>query len=541
MKGLKFHFVFLFFVVFTVVLLGRLFFIQIVQGDFYKALAEGLHFFPGETSFQRGEIFFKNGEPLAINKKWQLAWAHPLKIKEKEEFARKVSEILEMPEGLILEKIRQEDALYVMLKNKLTDKELENLRNLNLEGLNIDEIEGRYYPQEFLASKVVGFFGGEETGQYGIEQSYNEVLTGGNNFDVADLVLTLDYKIQFMAEKLLTEAQENLGIESGQIIVIEPYSGKILAIANFPNFNPNQYQEFATQNNLAIFQNDSTQKIFEPGSVLKSITFAAALNEDKITQETTYVDKGVVNIGGWPIYNYAQRIYDLTSMSEVLEKSINTGAVFVEQKLGHTLFLKYLEKFGFFEKTGIDLEETFSENKEFKKGYEVNFATASFGQGIEMTPIQLIRAYCAIANGGKLIHPFIVEKILKEEKVIEIEPEISSVQIISQKTSRQLTAMLVNVVEEGFARTAKIPGYYIAGKTGTALIPWSSLGKKESGYSEETWQSFIGWFPAFNPKVLILVKLDRPETKTAEYSAVPIFNKLAQYLINYQQIPPDYE
>jgi len=507
MKGLKFHFVFLFFVVFTVVLLGRLFFIQIVQGDFYKALAEGLHFFPGETSFQRGEIFFKNGEPLAINKKWQLAWAHPLKIKEKEEFARKVSEILEMPEGLILEKIRQEDALYVMLKNKLTDKELENLRNLNLEGLNIDEIEGRYYPQEFLASKVVGFFGGEETGQYGIEQSYNEVLTGGNNFDVADLVLTLDYKIQFMAEKLLTEAQENLGIESGQIIVIEPYSGKILAIANFPNFNPNQYQEFATQNNLAIFQNDSTQKIFEPGSVLKSITFAAALNEDKITQETTYVDKGVVNIGGWPIYNYAQRIYDLTSMSEVLEKSINTGAVFVEQKLGHTLFLKYLEKFGFFEKTGIDLEETFSE----------------------------------IANGGKLIHPFIVEKILKEEKVIEIEPEISSVQIISQKTSRQLTAMLVNVVEEGFARTAKIPGYYIAGKTGTALIPWSSLGKKESGYSEETWQSFIGWFPAFNPKVLILVKLDRPETKTAEYSAVPIFNKLAQYLINYQQIPPDYE
>jgi len=367
------------------------------------------------------------------------------------------------------------------------------------------------------------------------------MLRGENGSEGASLILTLDYKIQFMAEKLLKEAKESLEIESGQIIVIEPDSGKILALANFPNFNPNQYGEFAQKGELEIFQNSVSQKIFEPGSVFKPITFAAGLNEGKITPETTYIDKGVVNIGGWPIYNYDGRVYGEIPMTEVLEKSINTGAVFVEREVGHQVFLNYIESFGIFEETGIDLEEIYSENQEFKKGYEVNFATVSYGQGIEMTPIQLVRAYCAIANGGKLVKPYLVEKILEENKVIETQPEISQDLVISQKTTRQLTAMLVNVVENGFATRAQIQGYYVAGKTGTGLIPWSVLDIKKDGYSEESWQSFIGWLPAFNPKFLILVKLDKPQTKTAEYSAVPVFQKLAEYIIHYQQIPPDYE
>jgi len=541
MKNLRLVFIFLFFILFGAAIIGKLFFIQIIKGDYYKALAQGLHVLPEEILTERGEIFFKNGEPLAINKNWQLVWAFPKKIKEIEETAQKLSEVLYLEKDLILEKLGQ-DKLYVKIKSKLTDEEVKLLKDLALSGVYLDTERGRCYPQESLASQVIGFLGGEGRGQYGLEEYYDETLNPENEIQGSDLILTLDYKIQFMAEKILKENGEDLEVESGQIIVIEPNSGKLLALANFPNFNPNEYQEFAGSEGLEIFQNSTTLKIFEPGSVLKPVTFAAALNEEKITPETTYIDKGIVNIGGWPIYNYDGRVYGKTPMTEVLEKSINTGAVFVEQQIGHDTFLNYLEGFALFERTGIDLEEIYSENKEFKMGYEVNFATASYGQGIEMTPMQLVRAYCAIANGGKLIKPYLVEKVLENGEIIkETQPEILPDSIISQKTSRQLTAMLVNVVDSAFTKRAQVPGYYIAGKTGTALIPWSVLDIKKDGYSEETWQSFVGWFPAFNPKVLILIKLDKPKTKTAEYSAVPVFHKLAEYIINYQQIAPDYE
>ena len=341
--------------------------------------------------------------------------------------------------------------------------------------------------------------------------------------------MTLDYDIQFMAEKLLAEAKENLEIEEGQIIVITPDSGKIVALANFPNFNPNQYKEYATDGYLEIFKNGATQKLFEPGSVLKPITFAAALEEEKITPQTTYVDEGKVKIDGRTIYNYDGKVYGLQTMTNVLEKSINTGAVFAEKKLSDNTFLDYLEKFGIFEESGIDLPEVYSKNEEFKKGYEVNFATASFGQGIEMTPIQLARAYCAIANGGKLVRPYLLSSATFSDKKEEER------QVISSKTASQLTSMLVSVVENGFGKRAKIPGYYIAGKTGTAQV---AEGGKYS--TEKTIQTFAGFFPAFNPQFLILVKLNNPKTKTAEYSAVPIFHDLAEYIIHYYQIPPDY-
>ena len=220
-------------------------------------------------------------------------------------------------------------------------------------------------------------------------------------------------------------------------------------------------------------------------------------------------------------------------MTEVLEKSINTGAVFAEKQLGHQKFLDYIEKFGIFEKTGIGLQgEVSSPNKELKQGHEINFATASFGQGIEMTPLQLARAFSAIANGGKLIQPYIVSNAEKSDNEKEvIEPAAAS----------KLTAMLISVIENGFGKAAKIPGYYIAGKTGTAQVSFSALGIAKSGYSDKTRQSFIGFAPAFNPQFLILVKLDDPATKTAEYSATPIFKDLAKYIIDYYKIPPDYD
>jgi len=532
MKNLRLNLTFFFVILFSAVLLSKLFFIQVLQADFYKALAHGLlsSLNNNEIQVERGEIFLKNKEPLAINKNWPLVFASSPKITEVEETAEILAGVLNLDKNFISEKL-QKDTLYSPIKKKLTEEEVTALENLNLAGIYLNFEQGRYYPQESSASQVIGFLGAEGKGQYGLEEYYDEVLVDSGKG--SDLVLTLDYNIQFTAEKLLKEAKENLDIESGQIIVMEPNSGKILALANFPNFNPNQYTEHATAGDLEIFKNGATQKLFEPGSIFKPITMAAALEEGKITPQTTYVDEGTVKIGGWSIYNYDGKVWGESTMTEVLEKSINTGAVFVERKLPHSVFLDYLDRFGIFEPTGIDLPETYSENKEFKNGYEINFATASFGQGIEMTPIQIVRAINCIANGGKLVKPYLVEG---NEEAIETQPRV-----ISQKTASQLTAMLVSSVENGYAKRAKIPGYYIAGKTGTSNIPFSNLGIDKPGYSEKTWQSFIGFAPAFNPKFLILVKLDNPKAASSSASTTLVAHDLIKYIINYYQIPPDYE
>ncbi len=514
-------------VIFSAGIIGRLFFIQVLQGDLYKAWARGMYGLDEEIQNERGEIFFQKGEPLAINMEWPLIYSSPEEVKEKQKTAQTLADILNLDESIVLEQLKK-DSLYAIIKKRLTDEEVEKLKEINLTGIHLGKEVGRYYPQETLAAQLVGFLDANQQGQYGVEGFYNQILQGKIDSAGQELNLTIDYPIQFMAEKLLQEAKEKLEIEGGEIIVMEPDSGKILAMANLPSFDPNLYSQVTDFN---VFQNGATQKIFEPGSVFKPFTMAIALEEEKITPHTTYVDEGIVRVGGWSIYNYGERIHGEQTMTEVLEKSINTGAVFVEQQIPHHIFLEYISKFGFFKPSGIDLREIYSENKELKKGYEINFATASFGQGIELTPIQLIKAYSVIANGGKLIKPYVVEQssnFQEEEKVI------------SQKTASQLTAMLVSVVENGFAKSAQVPGYYIAGKTGTAQIAWSALNVDKKGYSDKTWQSFAGFAPAFNPEFLILVKLNNPKTKTAEYSAVPIFHDLAKYIIDYYQIPPDY-
>ena len=512
---------------FGIGIISRLFFIQVVQGDLYKAWAQGMYGLDEEIQNERGEIFFQNGEPLAINMEWPLVYSSPGEVEEKEEAAEILAGILDLDKASILEQL-QKNSLYTVIKKKLTDEEIEKLQEVDLTGIHLKKEIGRYYPQGELASQLSGFLDADQRGRYGIEGFYNEILRGERNSSGENLNLTVDYPIQFTAEKLLKKAREELEIEGGEIIVMDPVSGKILAMANFPNFDPNFYSEVA---DFEVFQNGAIQKIFEPGSVFKPITMAVALEEEKITPQTTYIDEGKVQIGGYVIYNYDNRTWGERTMTEVLEKSINTGAVFVEEKIPHNVFLDYIGRFGFFEPSGINLQEVYSENKELKRGYEINFATASFGQGIEITPIQLVRAYSAIANGGEMVKPYLVEQLsdFREEE-----------RVISQKTASQLTAMLVSVVENGYAKSAQIPGYYVAGKTGTAQIAWSALNVDKKGYSDKTWQSFIGFAPAFNPEFLILVKLNNPQTKTAEYSAVPIFHDLAKYIIDYYQIPPDY-
>ena len=561
MKSLRINLVLLFILLLGAAIIGRLFFLQILNNDFYSALSQGQQKFFEQTIGERGKIFVhdqNNLLALAINKEISFAYISPEEIEEKESTAQQISEVLGLDKELVLNKVKK-DSLYELVKKRITKEEENKLKDLNLEGVYIGNDKIREYPQNTFASHLLGYLGGNGIGQYGIEGYWNDVLTGKqgmikgergpNGFlffkqkDIkgSDIVLTIDYNIQYQAEKLLKKAKKELDIESGQIIVIDPKTGKLIALANFPVFNPNFYEEYAKQGNLEIFQNGVIQKIFEPGSVFKAITMAIALDKGKITPQTTFIDKGFLKIGGYTIYNYGKRTYGKKTMTEVLENSINIGAVFAESQVGHKSFLNYMNKFGIFNKTGIDLQgEVSSENKEFKNGYEINFATASFGQGIEMTPMQLVRAFSVIANGGKLVKPYIVEKVIKNGEIFETKPQLSD-NIISSQTSSKLTAMLVSVIENGYGKKAGVPGYWIGGKTGTAQVSFSAFGIKKSGYSNKTIQSFIGFAPAFDSKFLILVKLDNPKTKTAEYSAAPIFHNLAKYIIDLWQIPPDYE
>lgn len=536
-------------------IIGRLVFIQIFQSKFYKALAQGQQNAFQSQKGERGRIFFKGGEILATNIKGRYVFAAPSNIKEasdKENTAKKLSEILGLKEEEVLEKLKR-DTFFERIKINISEKEIEDLKNANLSEVYVSEEDEilRVYPQETMASQLTGFLGGEGVGQYGIEGFYEDILKGKESFESyykensgeksingSDVFLTIDYNIQFKAEELLKKAKENMDIEGGQIIVADPNTGEILAMANYPNFDINDY---SNAEDFSIFQNGAIQKLYEPGSVFKPITMAGALEMEKITPQTSYYDSGKVQVGSWTIFNYGEKSYGENTMTQVLEKSINTGAVFAERQLGDDLFLSFVEKFGFFKATGIDLQnEIFSENKELKKGYEINYCTASFGQGIEVTPIQIVRAFSAVANGGRLVKPYVVEKIVNGDGVKKTEPEITE-RVISEKTASQLTAMMVSVTENGFAKTARVSGYYIAGKTGTSQVSWSSLGIDKKGYSDNTWQSFIGFAPAFKPKFLVMVKLDNPKIETATQSSAPVFREMAKYIIDYLEIPPDHE
>lgn len=492
---------------------------------------------------------------FATNKNYFTLTVSPNKIGDKKELAKVLSGAIGESEEDLTKKL-ENNTLWQVIKKKLSDEEAAALQSLDIPELSLSEEIFRYYPHDLLASHVIGFLGGEGAGQYGVEGYYDEILRGEEileekekgafgYFDFsederketeASVILTLDYNIQFKAEKLLQEAAEKWKIEQGSIIVMDPKDGAILAMANYPFFDPNNYGEVQDG---GVFLNPAIQKIFEPGSIFKPATMAAALNEKKITPETKYVDQGFLQIGGFTIYNYAHKVWGEKTMTEVLEQSINTGAVFAERQLGNNSFLQYIEKFGFFEPTGIDLQgEIFFQNPELKKGYEVNFATASFGQGIAVTPIQIARFFGAVANGGELVTPHVTKKIVKQSgEEINFEPR--KIRVMEERTSSLVRAMMVSVVKQGIAKRAQIPGYFVAGKTGTAQVPFPD---KLGYYPDLTIQTFVGFAPAFDPKFLVLIKLDKPiGAAEASASALPIFRDLAQYIIDYLEIPPDHQ
>lgn len=548
---------------FNLAIIIRLFVLQIKNHNFYVALASNQYDIYEKLLPERGEIYLEEatGElyPLATNKDYFLVFAEPRLVENKEEFVRKISPILELEPKDLEEKIGK-NSPYQVLKHKVNKETIEKIKELNLTGLGYREEEFRFYPEKNIASHLLGFVGYEndrQVGQYGLEGYFNEELAGTygeiksqrdalgylifvDDYQIKeavpgeDLVLTLDHAIQFKACEKLTETVKKHGADGGSVIVMEPQSGAILAMCSVPDFDLNQYNQVE---DLSVFNNPVTFFQYEPGSVFKVITMAAGLDSGKITPNTTYEDTGEVKIAGFTIKNSDLKAHGRQTATNILENSLNTGAIFVMRQVGQEVFKKYVKNFGFGSPTGLEVEAEDGGNiKSLDQKGEIFAATASFGQGISVTPLQLVTAVNAIANQGKLMRPYLVKEIQKSDgTVVKTQPKVVR-QVISSRAANLLTGMMVSVVRNGHGKRAGVAGYYIAGKTGTAQVP-----KKEGkGYEEnKNIGSFAGFAPVDNPRFTMLVKIDNPKDVVwAESSAAPLFGELAKFMLNYYEIPP---
>jgi cell division protein FtsI (penicillin-binding protein 3)/stage V sporulation protein D (sporulation-specific penicillin-binding protein) len=558
MKHWRIYFVFLFVTLAGLGITVRIFYIQIVKNGYYSALARGQHVDYAEYVPPRGNIFFQDKfneddslHLAATNKDWPLLYAVPKEIDDPVFAASAVASVLyegerhlvpseegafSLGEKNIYERIKDRDDPYEPIARKVENNKVDAINALKLKGIYTKAENLRNYPQGDLAAHALGFVGyrgNERVGQYGAEGFYDEYLARGD-----DLILSMDYNIQFMLERILKEAKDKLSAESASAIIIDPKNGEVLALAAVDSFDPNNYSQV---DNIDIFLNDAVQKIFEPGSIFKPFTAAAALNEGAISPNTEYEDRGYVKIGAYTIRNAKERKYGVQNMTSVLDLSINTGAVFMESAIGHDKFRDYIKQFGFGVRTGVDLQGEVAGDIEnlLKTSRDINFATASFGQGIAITPIQLVAAFSAFANGGKMVRPHVVREIVEGNKTRrQVSPQALG-SPISHKTAAQITSMLVSVVDNGYGKKAGVKGYKIAGKTGTAQVA------KEDGrgYQEDkTIHSFVGYAPAYDPKFLALIKVDNPRgINFSSDSVAPLFSKIAEYILNYYEIPPDVE
>ncbi len=455
----------------------------------------------------------------------------------------------------------------IIFNNADKDKNSES-QEAKFPGLSYAMTAYRFYPEGNIGSNLLGFtsYADEEPrGKYGLEGFFDKELFGqygsikaerGAEKDViivndreykkpvdgSDLILTVNRSVQFRVCQTLNEAALRHGADGGSIIIMDPKTGAIIAMCSYPDFDPNNYDKVK---DIKVFNNPAVFSQYEPGSVFKGITMAAALDQGKVTPETTYKDEGQVMITGWPkpIKNSDFDIYGghgEVNMTTVLEKSLNTGAIFAMQQTGADVFADYVKKFGFGERTGIELLGEGSgdiRNLTVSKIKPIDAAVSSFGQGISVTPLQLITAYAAIANGGILMKPYIVKEIDHPDGTKEITQPKELRRVISEKAAVLLGGMLVNVVEEGHGQKAGVKGYYVAGKTGTAQVPR----KDGRGYESSMHiGSFAGFAPADDPQFVMLVRIDNPrDVAWAESSAAPLFGKIAEFLLQYYQIPKE--
>lgn len=589
------------FLILAAVIVGRLFFLQIIKGQAYAVMASDQHELYKKLFPERGTIYVVEGEgknralyPLVTNRKMYVVFVSPKEIEESTTTAEKLLDVIGLPDDsderiyaeseassssmqlgssspamikrqeLISNWIsifNQKDKSYYPIRERLPDEKIKKLQELAIKGVGWTEKSYRYYSEEGIGGQIFGFWGyagNERIGKYGLEGYYDQELAGkmgeirsergasgnmialGNNelrdkIDGADLILTINRSIQYEACQSLKRSITEHKATGGSVIVMDPATGAILAMCSFPDYNPDKYYEVEDAN---LFNNKAIFDSYEPGSIFKSFTMAAAIDAGAISPDTTYNDTGVVDYTDYKIRNFNDKIYGLVTMTRVLEYSINTGVIYAMRQMSTKVFTEYVKKFGFGEITGVDLNKEMAGNiANLNRKGEINTATATFGQGITATPLQLITAFSAIVNGGKLMKPYIVSQVIRDNEVEATTKPAVVRQVITPKSSVIMKGMLVSVVENGHATKAQIPGYRVGGKTGTAQVP-----AKGGGYQSDDViiGSFIGFTPYENPRFVILVRVDKPmEGRLGETVAAPVFTDVAKFALKYYNVPRD--
>ncbi len=555
-------FLLLFMVTIFILFIGiRVFNLQVLSHAYYQEISQNQHGDSFSITPVRGQIYLTSANGgnvlMATNVTKNMVYAVPKEIKDKALVASRLATLLEMDKIEVQNKISG-NGNFTVIKKLVEDNVAKKLESLKLEGVYMQEQDVRFYPEKDLASQVVGFLGyngDSRVGQYGVEGKYEKNLAGNSgaydtegqlswiasatrNFKPAangdDIYLTIDPAIQFKAQDIIKRTKEAHSAEQASMIVINPKTGAVLAMANEPSFDLNNYGKVEDP---AVYNNTILSGDYEPGSVFKPFTMAAALNERKVTPQSTYTDEGMLQIDDKQIKNSDPKPLGIQNMIDVLTKSLNTGVVFAQQQIGNETFKKYVQRFGFGKRVEFDLSGQTTGNLENlnRKG-DIFFATASYGQGITVTPLQLVQGYTALANGGKMMTPYVVDKIVHPDGSEQQPRPASGNEVIDTQTAAQVSAMLVDVVENGHGKRAAVKGYYIAGKTGTAQVAY----RDRSGYDpNRNIGSFVGYGPVDNPQFLALVRIDSPkDVPFAELTAAPAFGEIAAFVLNYYQVPP---
>lgn len=561
------RYVAIFFLILTLWIIIRLFILQVIQHDYYSLFALNTHEMYQKLHSRRGTIFFQDSRTkeeyvAAINKLYYLVYAVPREISPAEvnKVTNKVAEILDFNDeqkNALREKLAQPGESYKSIAKKVEEEKVNRFKEEKLPGIYYVGQEYRYYPDENLAASVLGFSApnddGNLEGHYGLEGYWDKKLAGKGGFlsgertalgswialasrnfmpaeSGADILLTIDRALQFKLCERLRQGLEEYQAKSASLVLMNPKTGAILAMCSLPDFDPNNYSKM---DNMAVFNNNVIFTPYEPGSVFKPVTMAAALDLNLVNPQTTFDDPCVRSIDDYQIYNAMKKCYGQATMTQVLENSINTGIIWVEEKLGRERFKDYVEKFGFGQRTGITLSTEVAGNiSSFEKKSAIYAANGSFGQGFTVTLLQLATAYSALANDGQIPTPYIVEEVRYPNGRVERLGKEAVERVISARTAKLLTGMLISVVEN-HTGAAKIDGYYVAGKTGTAQVP--GLG----GYTEATNHTFIGFAPANNPRFVLAVKYEEPSRRWAEATAAPVFHDGLKFALEYYGIPPE--
>ena len=554
----RIHLVAVFFMTGLATVFARAYQLQVLERDYLKDVADngitGITKLPPE----RGIIYDREGNELALSVQVGSIFAHPKTIKNRGETERRLSEILKIKRQDI-HRILNAKRSFVWIKRRIPSTLASRVKTAGMEGIGVTTETRRYYPGKEIAAHLIGFSGTDNQGLEGLEQKYDTFLRGpqqnlvrmrdarGRSFDMKTptpsgqgmhhLVLTIDKEIQYKAQQALASAVRDSGAKSGQCIVVNPETGEILAMAVVPEFNPNIFSKYRAEQ----WRNRVVTDCFEPGSSIKAFLVSACLEKGVVTPDSMFdCEHGKYEVGGRIVHDTHE--YDKLSVADIVIHSSNIGAIKLGEKLGHEAFVSYLKKFGFGEKTGIDISgERSGFIRDSKESRKIGKATLCFGQGMTTTSLQLAMAMSAIANGGKLMHPYVVKEIIDEtgNAVMENSPKVVR-RVISEKTARNVAAILENVTgPDGTAPKAAIAGFRVAGKTGTS----QTVDEKTKRYSKTKYvASFVGFAPVEKPRVVIMIAIDQPQG--LYYGGVvagPVFKEVGLWTLNHLGVSPQAE